>query len=155
MPGSGRYDLNSYLPVFLWTLKVKNAGKSPFSELLKLLSVTSVSVGDITNTSTDTDRPTEAGPSGVDDMWPCLYCPRQFSSEKLHAEHLVKCRDTPNTDTVKLNFIIHLFHIIKTTLFQDNDGNLVPLINCEFCSREFKNKRAVKAHQRSCPQKPK
>ena len=35
----------SVFSAFLWTLKVKNAGKSPFNELLKLLSVTSVIVG--------------------------------------------------------------------------------------------------------------
>ena len=55
----------------------------------------------------------------------------------------------------KYNCIIHLFILHNNTLLQDKDGNIVPLVNCDYCTREFKNKRAVKAHQRSCPQKPK
>ena len=96
LPGSGRYDLNSYLPVFLWTIQCRNRGLSTFAELLKLLAATDMTIGDL---STTRDNVTTAT-ADTSDKFPCLYCPQMFTTMELYKEHFDKCKSTPNTDTV-------------------------------------------------------
>lgn len=89
LPRGGKYNLSSYLPVFLWRHATKQAGKDPFQEVLLLLSIEQRSLD--AKYDTDRLRPKERVP--IDHM--CFYCAEDFTNEHLLLEHLQKCVERP------------------------------------------------------------
>ena len=83
LPSSGRYNLNMYLPVYLWTVDCRRRGVNLFWELLSLISKCE---GDkLLNLKEFQEKPTNTDP-----RYPCLYCGRNIKRKKLR-KHLDKC----------------------------------------------------------------
>ena len=80
-----RYKLDTYFPVFLWTIDCEKRKVAPFWELLELISKSNVNKLIDVNTVV----PTEA----VDKL-PCLYCGKVFKEKGLE-KHFKKCKDSP------------------------------------------------------------
>ena len=89
LPRSGNYSLARHLPVFLWKLHCSRNGLSPFTELLKLLG------NPLYINIAEECEPT---PNDKNQEYPCLYCTREFSTEKLLKDHMNRCktRDQPS-----------------------------------------------------------
>ena len=83
LPRSGNYSLSQHLPVFLWKVHCRQNGQSPFIELLRLL-------GNPRYASIEEECDPTPVPSKL--KFPCLYCTREFKTEKLLKDHLNRCK---------------------------------------------------------------
>jgi len=90
LPSSGRYDLNMYLPVYMWTVDCRKRKKSKFWELLELIS--NCGGEKMTSLKTAKDK-TSAEKEKPDDVkFPCLYCGKEIKRIRL-ARHLKNCKE--------------------------------------------------------------
>ena len=90
LPRGGGYALQHHLPVFLWKVYCRQHGLSPFNELMTLLG----------NPRYNQIREEcDASPQETEILdYPCLYCPKEFNTEKLLKKHQHKCKMTAQPD---------------------------------------------------------
>ena len=82
-----RYELNMYLPVYLWTVDCRRRGVNMFWELLALISqCEGEQLLDLKTLIKERKKP------DTDHKIPCLFCGKNIKQKNLK-KHLSKCRD--------------------------------------------------------------
>ena len=122
LPRGGNYQLRHHLPVFMWKVHCSQQGLDPFTELLKLLA-------DPRYAATEIEDEPATGNDEIPD-YPCLYCPKEFRSEKFLKRHMAKCKkaDQPEPE-----------HVLPPETFP-----------CAYCPESFTDKKAMKKHMAKC-----
>ena len=85
LPSSGRYDLESYFPIFLWKIDCEKRNVSQFWELIEIIS------------KSKEEKFLELKSAGKDDeveKVPCVYCGGMYKKRGLQ-KHYKSCNDAP------------------------------------------------------------
>ena len=106
----------------MWKVHCSQQGLDPFTELLKLLA-------DPRYAATEIEDEPATGNDEIPD-YPCLYCPKEFRSEKFLKRHMAKCKKAD----------------------QPEPENVLPpeTFPCAYCPESFTDKKAMKKHMAKC-----
>ena len=98
LPSSGRYCVEEYLPVYLWTIRHKKRKNNLFYELLKIVSK-NIHVIDNTiseNLVQDDDASDIVTKNTTRELYPCLYCNVSYGGIRGLKRHLHYCSKNPD-----------------------------------------------------------
>ena len=93
LPSSGRYSLQSHLPVYMWTQRCAKEGKNVFWELLDLVGASLknlVNIEDV-DASSDEDVIIVNADNPVEQFF-CIFCESSFVTEEDVVHHMNDCQ---------------------------------------------------------------
>ena len=137
LPSSGRYKVEEYLPIYLWTIKQKKLGKSLFWELLSIVAE-GIKIRDTVSTEVVVpDADVNVVPPVKRALVPCLYCGGKFGGVGGLQRHLNYCSDNPNASKAKRQKLA-------------GEVKEVPSFPCLYCDSRFIDISSLETHLSSC-----